>query len=155
MKIEPYVFYALLAAFGWSLGGYFEKLGMKEGGFTRPEALMIRLVVSAFFVSCIAGASIGSKMFSAGWRPFLYLAVGGGVIAGFIALLSFYQALHLGPLHMVIGLAFSATILFGFVWASLGSYFPAYFPVVEHITWAKVGWMIWIVVGILGLELYS
>ena len=87
-------FWAVLTAVCWACGSFFEKKGVKLGGFAPVMGTTIR---------------------TAGLKPILMIAIAGGVFAGALGILFFYQALSLGALSIVLPLAFCLTPVIGVI----------------------------------------
>jgi transporter family protein len=102
---------ALLTAIAWGIGGYFEKKGLHLGQLSPHVGITLRTAVALAILAAVSGPqwrSVGA----AGSRALLYLALGGGVVAGSIGMLCFYAALKGAPIGRVMPIAFTAP-LFG------------------------------------------
>lgn len=105
---------ALFTALCWSIGGFFEKQGLKLGGLSPVMGITVRTTV-ALMVLSVASFRYWPTLQSAGTRPLLYLILGGGVLAGSVGMLCFYAAIHAGQLGQVMPVAFGLTPLVGFL----------------------------------------
>ena len=123
-----YQMLALLTAFAWGVGGYFEKRGMHLGGISPQLGAAMRTAV-AFLILGTLSYSQWSTLTTAGPRAILYIVVGGGILAGAIGMLAFYTAIHGAPLSKVMPIAFTSP-LFG---AMMGLAFGG-----ESFSWALV-----------------
>ncbi|HBB67881.1 MAG: hypothetical protein A2X28_11015 [Elusimicrobia bacterium GWA2_56_46] len=113
------VFFAALAAVCWSVGGFFEKKGLRLGGLSPLTGITVR-TAAALLVLGLAGYPGLKTLGGAGITPLLYLILGGGVLAGSLGMLSFYTAIGTGELGRVMSVAFGLTPLLGF---ALGAVF--------------------------------
>jgi len=102
---------ALTTAVLWGVGGYFEKRGLHHGNLSPRMGITIRTAVALVILS-IVSLPHWKTVPQAGWRALLYMAIGGGVAAGSIAMLCFYSSLKAAPLNRVLPIAFTAP-LFG------------------------------------------
>ncbi len=107
------VFFAVLTAVCWSVGGFFEKKGLRLGNLSPIMGITIR-TAAAILVLSIAGFPHWKAISGIGLTPLLYLALGGGVLAGSLGMLLFYTGLATGELSRVVPVAFGLTPLFGF-----------------------------------------
>lgn len=112
------VILAALTAVCWSVGGYFEKKGLRLGGLSPLTGITVR-TATALFVLGIASYPGLRTLSGAGTAPLLYLVLGGGVVAGSLGMLSFYTALDTGELSRVVPVAFGLTPLLGFALGAL------------------------------------
>ena len=108
------VFFAILTAVCWSVGGFFEKKGLRLGNLSPVMGITIR-TASALLVLGVASFSYWKTLSGAGTAPLLYLVLGGGVLAGSLGMLSFYTGIATGELSRVIPVAFGLTPLLGFL----------------------------------------
>ena len=113
------VFYAVLTALCWSVGGFFEKKGLHLGNLTPVMGITIR-TATAILVLGLVSFPQWKTLAGAGLAPLTYLVLGGGVLAGSLGMLSFYTGLATGELSRVIPVAFGLTPLIGFL---LGVFF--------------------------------
>jgi transporter family protein len=118
------VMFAALTAVCWSVGGYFEKKGLKLGGLSPLTGITVRTATALLVLGLAAAPGLGT-LASAGTAPLLYLVLGGGVLAGSLGMLSFYTALGAGELSRVIPVAFGLTPLLGFALGTLFMKEPA------------------------------
>ncbi len=108
------VFFAILTAVCWSVGGLFEKKGLRLGNLSPVMGITVR-TAAALVVLAVASFPGWSTIAAAGARPLLYLVLGGGVLAGSLGMLSFYTGIATGELSRVIPVAFGLTPLLGFL----------------------------------------
>lgn len=108
--MKPEVF-ALLTAICWGVGGFFEKQGLKLGHLSPTMGITIRTAV-ALVILATASFPHWKSLPQAGPKALLYMAIGGGVVAGAIGMLCFYTALKGAPLTRVMPIAFTSP-LFG------------------------------------------
>ncbi|MBE0636296.1 EamA family transporter [Candidatus Bipolaricaulota bacterium] len=101
--------FALFTAIAWGVGGYFEKKGLLMGNLPPQVGITIRTAV-ALIVLAAASAPQWRTMLEAGPKPLLYIALGGGVLAGSVGMLCFYVALKGGSLAQVMPIAFTSPI---------------------------------------------
>lgn len=105
---------ALCTALCWSIGGFFEKQGLKLGGLTPVMGITVRTAVALVILS-VASFRYWPTLAAAGTRPLLFLILGGGILAGSVGMLCFYAAIHAGELGQVMPVAFGLTPLVGFL----------------------------------------
>jgi transporter family protein len=105
---------AIITAICWSVGGFFEKKGLKLGNLAPVMGITVRTAV-ALVVLGAASFSHWSSLAVAGTKPLLYLIIGGGIVAGSLGMLSFYAAIHAGDLSTVLPVAFGLTPMLGFL----------------------------------------
>lgn len=103
--------FAVLTAMAWGFGGYFEKKGLHMGGFPAQVGIVVRTGV-ALVVLGVASLPGWRGLAGAPVSAWLYLVLGGGVLAGSVGMLSFYTALKSAPLTQVLPIAFTSP-LFG------------------------------------------
>ena len=103
--------FALFTAMAWGIGGYFEKEGLHRGNLSPVMGITIRTAV-ALVVLAVAGHAHWRTVPQAGTKALLYMAIGGGLIAGSVGMLCFYSALKGVALSKVMPIAFTAP-LFG------------------------------------------
>ena len=108
--MKPQVF-ALVTAVLWGVGGFFEKKGLHHGDLSPQMGITIRTAV-ALVILAIISFPHWKTVPQAGTRSLLYMAIGGGVLAGSVAMLFFYSAIKAAPLGRVLPIAFTAP-LFG------------------------------------------
>jgi len=104
--------WAALTAICWGVGSFFEKKGVKMGNFTPVMGTAIRTGVSLLILAA-ASSPFWGQIPRAGWKPVLMIAVGGGVLAGAVGLLCFYNGLASGELSKVMVIAFCLTPVIG------------------------------------------
>jgi transporter family protein len=102
---------ALLAAFAWGAGGYFEKKGLHMGNLSPQMGSAVRTAVSLAVLAALSFPQ-WKALPQAGPRALTYMVLGGGVVAGSVGILSFYAAIKGAPLGRVMPIAFTAP-LFG------------------------------------------
>ena len=108
------VFFAILTAVCWSVGGFFEKKGLRLGNLSPVMGITVR-TAAALVVLAVASFPGWGTIAAAGVKPLLYLVLGGGVLAGSLGMLSFYTGIATGELSRVIPVAFGLTPLLGFL----------------------------------------
>ncbi len=134
------VFYAVLTAVCWSVGGFFEKKGLRLGNLSPVMGITVR-TASALVVLAVASFPGWGAIAAAGAKPLLYLVLGGGVLAGSLGMLSFYTGIATGELSRVIPVAFGLTPLLGFL---LGV-----FVMKEPATVSKLAGVVFTSIGVL------
>ena len=102
---------ALLTAFAWGVGGYFEKKGLHLGNLSPQMGITLRTAVAVVILG-IASFPQWKTVPQAGTRALLYMVLGGGVLAGSIGMLAYYTAIKGAPLTKVMPIAFTSP-LFG------------------------------------------
>lgn len=107
-------FWAVLTAVCWACGSFFEKKGVKLGGFAPVMGTTIRTATSVILLAVIS-YPFWHQLRTAGLKPILMIAIAGGVFAGALGILFFYQALSLGALSIVLPLAFCLTPVIGVI----------------------------------------
>ncbi len=115
-------FYALLTAFAWGVGGYFEKKGLHLGNLSPQVGITIRTAI-AFVILAAVSFPQWKSIPQAGSKALLYMIVGGGVLAGAVGMLSFYMAIKGAPLTRVMPIAFTSP-LFGAIMGLIFSHEP-------------------------------
>jgi transporter family protein len=140
--MKPEIF-ALLTAICWGVGGYFEKKGLQLGNLSPTMGITLR-TVTALIILGIASYPQWKTVPQAGSRALLYMAVGGGVIAGAVGMLCFYSALKGAPLTRVMPIAFTSP-LFG---ALMGIIFAG-----EPLTWKTIAGLLMTIGGIVLLTI--
>lgn len=91
--MRAYMVYAILAGVGWGVGGYFEKMGLQEMRMPPIVGITVRTLVALGVLAVISLPAWKSVSFQGSARPWLMIAIGGGVIAGSLGMWSFYSAL--------------------------------------------------------------
>ncbi len=106
--MRPYI-PAVCTAMAWGIGGYFEKKGLHQGNLPAVVGITVRTAVAVVVLGLL---SIGQwqAVAAAGKRNILYVAVGGGVLAGSVGMLCFYAALKGAPLGRVMPIAFTSPV---------------------------------------------
>jgi transporter family protein len=104
---------AIVTALCWSIGGFFEKKGLKLGNLTPGVGISIRTFVALVLLG-LANFKQLHMVWNAGPKALAYMIIGGGVVAGTIGMLSFYAAISSGNLGEVLPIAFGLTPLVGF-----------------------------------------
>ncbi|MDG1806307.1 MAG: EamA family transporter [Pirellulaceae bacterium] len=104
--------WAVLTAICWAVGSVLEKKGVKLGEFTPVMGTTIRTVVSLTLL-LVLSFSFWGEVKTAGLRPVLLIAVGGGVIAGCLGIVFLYSALRDGQISIVLTIAFCLTPVIG------------------------------------------
>ena len=113
------VFYAVLTAVCWSVGGFFEKKGLRLGNLPPIVGITVRTAAAVLILGA-ASYPRWNTLSGIGVTPLLYLVLGGGVLAGSLGMLFFYTGIGTGELSRVIPVAFGLTPLLGFL---LGVFF--------------------------------
>lgn len=108
------VLFAVLTAVCWSIGGFFEKKGLRLGNLSPVMGITVR-TATALLVLTVASFPHWRTLAAAGTAPLLYLVLGGGVLAGSLGMLFFYTGIATGELSRVIPVAFGLTPLLGFL----------------------------------------
>lgn len=102
-------FFALLTAIAWGVGGYFEKKGLQLGNLSPTLGITIRTAVALVLLAA-ASYPQWKTLPQAGPKALLYMALGGGVVAGAVGMLCFYTALKGAPLNRVMPIAFTSPV---------------------------------------------
>ncbi|MFW6154717.1 MAG: EamA family transporter [Planctomycetota bacterium] len=97
--------WAFLTAICWGGGSLLEKHGVKLGNLTPVMGTAIRTAFSLVLLTMISVPFWG-EVKTAGPRPILLIAVGGGVFAGGLGLICLYTGLKTGNLATVLAIAF-------------------------------------------------
>lgn len=108
--MKPQLF-ALLTAFAWGVGGYFEKKGLHLGNLSPQMGIALRTAIALVVLACVSFPEWRTVP-QAGPRALTYMVIGGGVVAGSVGMLCFYVAIKGAPLSRVMPIAFTAP-LFG------------------------------------------
>ena len=132
------VFFAVLTAVCWSVGGFFEKKGLRLGNLSPVMGITIR-TAAAMLVLGVVSFPAWSTLSGIGLRPLLYLVLGGGVLAGSLGMLCFYTGLATGELSRVIPVAFGLTPLLGFLLGVLFMKEPATFSKLLGVALTSIG----------------
>lgn len=112
-------YFAVLTAICWAVGSVLEKKGIHEGNFTPIMGVGIRTFFSLIFLSFFTFPYWGQLKVASG-KSFLYIMIGGGLIAGCLGLVFLYSGLKSGNTSTVLTIAFCFTPLFG---ALIGYFF--------------------------------
>jgi bacterial/archaeal transporter family protein len=134
---------ALLTAFAWGVGGYFEKKGLTLGNLAPEMGITIRTAVALIILGAISFPQ-WKTIPQAGSKALLYMIVGGGVVAGAVGMLAYYAALKGAPLTKVMPIAFTSP-LFG---ALMGMIFGG-----EPLDFKSIAGLILTVAGIILLTI--
>ena len=89
------VLFAVLTAVCWSIGGFFEKKGLRLGNLSPVMGITVR-TATALLVLAVASFPHWKTLAVAGVTPLLYLVLGGGVLAGSMGMLFFYTGIATG-----------------------------------------------------------
>lgn len=108
--MKPEIF-ALLTAICWGVGGYFEKKGLHLGNLSPQMGITLR-TVTALIILAVVSFPQWKTVPQAGSKALMYMVIGGGVVAGAVGMLCFYNALKGAPLTRVMPIAFTSP-LFG------------------------------------------
>jgi len=108
-------YFALLTAFCWGVGGFFEKKGLHMGDLSPHVGITIRTFI-AFLVLGAISFSQWKTIPAAGVKSLSLMVLGGGVLAGSLGMLFFYSAIKGAPLGKVMPIAFTSP-LFGAIMA--------------------------------------
>jgi len=107
-------FWAILTALCWAVGSFFEKKGVKLGGFSPVMGTAIRTAVSFLFVGALS-IPCWDQLRTGGAKAILMVAVAGGIVGGGLGVVFFYRALSGGQLAVVLPIAFCLTPVVGAV----------------------------------------
>lgn len=118
------VLFAVLTAVCWSVGGFFEKKGLRLGNLSPLLGITVRTGTALLVLGAFAWPGL-KTLPGAGLTPLLYLILGGGVVAGSLGMLFFYTAIGTGELSRVLPVAFGLTPLLGFALGTLFMKEPA------------------------------
>ncbi len=110
--MKPQIF-ALITAIAWGVGGYFEKKGLHQGHLSPQMGITIRTFI-ALIILGFASFPQWKNILKTDTKALLYIAIGGGIIAGAIGMLCFYKAIKGAPLGKVMPIAFTSP-LFGVI----------------------------------------
>ena len=105
-------FWAVMTAICWAGGSYFEKRGVKLGGFAPIMGTTIRTVTSVLVLLVVSRPYWG-QVRGAGLGPLMMVVLGGGVVAGTMGIAFFYNAIAAGNLSLVLPIAFCLTPVLG------------------------------------------
>ncbi len=102
---------ALITAFCWGVGGFFEKKGLLLGNLPPITGIFIRSFIAALVLGAV-GFSKLNVIKTAGFKALAIMVVFRGVMAGSLGMLFFYKAIKAGELSRVMPIAFTSP-LFG------------------------------------------
>ena len=91
-----------------------EKKGVKMGGLTPVMGTAIRTTFSLLFLAAVSFPFWG-QVRTAGGKSIFLIAIGGGVLAGGLGIISLYSGLKTGDLSTVLTIAFCLTPVIGAV----------------------------------------
>lgn len=91
--MRAYVLYAVLAGVAWGAGGYFEKIGLQAMRLPPILGITLRTLVALVILGLVSLPHWRAVSTEAGLRPWLMIAIGGGLVAGSLGMWSFYSAL--------------------------------------------------------------
>jgi len=122
------VMLAIAAGLCWGIGEFFTKQVLHSGKVGPLTAIAVRSTVALpviWLVWLIFARGMGLEprdWTSAGMTTLMKLLLGSGLVAGAIAMICFYGALHLGPISKVKPIAFSLAPVVAVVlgWSVLG-----------------------------------
>ena len=106
--------WAVLTVICWAGGAFFEKKGVRLGGFAPVMGTTLRTATSVVLLLLLSRPYWG-QLRTAGTQPILMVVLGGGVVAGAMGILFFYKALAVGNLSVVLPIAFCLTPVLGVV----------------------------------------
>jgi len=134
---------ALLTAFAWGVGGYFEKKGLTLGNLAPEMGITIRTAVALVILGAVSFPQ-WKTIPQAGSKALLYMIIGGGVVAGAVGMLAYYAAIKGAPLTKVMPIAFTSP-LFG---ALMGMIFGG-----EPLNFKSIAGLVLTVAGIILLTI--
>ncbi len=106
--------WAVLTALCWGVGSLLEKKGVKAGGLSPVMGTAIRTVFSLLLLMLISFPLWG-QVKTAGIKSISLIAIGGGVLAGGLGIISLYAGLKSGNLSTVMTIAFCLAPVIGTV----------------------------------------
>ncbi len=106
--------YAVFAAVCWALGSLLEKTGMRLGNLTPVMGTAIRTLFSLILLTFVS-YPYWSELKSAGLKPVLLIAGGGGVLAGGLGIMFFYTGMKHGNISSVMTIAFCLAPVLGVI----------------------------------------
>ncbi|MDH4068917.1 MAG: DMT family transporter [Ignavibacteria bacterium] len=115
--MRSYLVYAVLAGVAWGVGGYFEKLGLRELSMPPIIGIALRTAVALLVLGLISipawkGFAAPAGTTSAWWM----IVIGGGIVAGSLGMWSFYTSLSLSEnLGVTLAVAFALAPVAGTV----------------------------------------
>jgi len=107
-------FYAVLTALCWALGSLLEKTGVRLGNLTPVMGTAIRTFFSLLLLAVLSRPFWG-ELRTAGAKPILMVAAGGGILAGGLGIVFLYTGLKHGQLSVVMTIAFCLAPVLGAV----------------------------------------
>jgi transporter family protein len=119
VAVSPQIL-ALCTALAWGIGGFFEKKGLLLGDLSPQIGITVRTAVALLVLATVSFPQ-WKTLLSAEPRVWLYLVLGGGVLAGAVGMLCFYGAIKGAPLSRVMPIAFTSPLfgaLMGILFAS-------------------------------------
>jgi len=110
LSINPQIL-ALCTALAWGVGGFFEKKGLILGDLSPQIGITIRTAVALLILAAVSFPQ-WKTLLAAEPRVWIFMILGGGVLAGDVDMLCFYAAIKAAPLGRVMPIAFTSP-LFG------------------------------------------
>ena len=107
-------FYAVLTAVCWAAGSLLEKTGVRLGNLTPVMGTAIRTFFSLLLLALLSRPFWG-ELRTAGVKPVLLVAAGGGILAGGLGIVFLYTGLKHGQLSVVMTIAFCLAPVLGAV----------------------------------------
>jgi len=105
-------FWAIATASCWAVGSILEKRGLKMGNLAPVLGAGIRTAFSLLLLSMLSCRYWG-QLRTCGTRSILFIALGGGVLAGALGIASLYTGLKGGNIAVVMTIAFCLTPIIG------------------------------------------
>ena len=105
-------FWAIATASCWAVGSILEKRGLKMGNLAPVLGAGIRTAFSLLLLSVLSCRYWG-QLRSSGVKSILFIALGGGVLAGALGIASLYAGLKGGNTAVVMTIAFCLTPIIG------------------------------------------
>ncbi len=119
LSINPQIL-ALCTALAWGVGGFFEKKGLILGDLSPQVGITIRTAVALLILAAVSFPQ-WKTLLAAEPRVWIFMILGGGVLAGAVGMLCFYAAIKAAPLSRVMPIAFTSPLfgaLMGILFAS-------------------------------------
>lgn len=107
-------FYAMLTAVCWAVGSLLEKTGVRMGNLTPVMGTAVRTLFSLVLLAFLS-RPYWSELRTAGIKPLVLVAAGGGVLAGGLGLIFLYTGLKHGQLSSVMTIAFCLAPVLGVI----------------------------------------
>jgi uncharacterized membrane protein len=104
--------FAALTAICWAVGSLMEKTGVRLGGLTPVTGTAVRTFFSLVLLAALSRPYWG-ELRTAGVKPLLLIAIGGGLLAGGLGLVFLYTGLRNGQLSTVMTIAFCLAPVLG------------------------------------------